>query len=714
MSEADPTAAVSVLREPRGVLPPGTRLRSYELLSVLGQGGFGITYRARDQTLGRNVAVKEYLPGLLAVREGGSTVVPRSTEVSDQFLWGRERFLEEARTLALFDRVPGIVRVYDFLQANGTAYMVMALAEGETLSQRLKREKVLKPPAIDRLLDPLLDGLQQVHAARFLHRDIKPANIMLDAEGNPTLIDFGASRAAVAEHSMVMTAIFTPGYAAAEQFTTAKQGPYTDIYGLSATLYHAITGQQPPSAFDRMLDDAYKPLSRLGPTGFSPGLIAGIDAGMAVRAADRPQSIAGWREFLGQAGAPRADDTRIKPQPLPPAPADADDKRASARRRLHAGWLMLGMAAAVASLAGAGYFMFASDRPRATDTAVHGDPAEESEQALVQRRQADAAATEKKRLEDEARRRADTDTKATQTADAELAKAQQQRQRIEEELARLKAATAEAEAKRGADEAAAKAQVERQRTDEEAARRKAEAEARLKSEADAKEKAEADVAAEKKSAEAAENALGLSMTDRQRLQVALTSLGFDARGSDGVFGPRSREVIAAWQKAHDQPSTGYLTGPQQQALLRAAAVAVGKYDEQQRKAAEEKKKADEEKRKADDSQKPPPPQTAARPAPTPAPPAAGQVEEKRITLLNKGGQNCDAQSSGAIRIYSNRIDMSFKGGWRSFAADADGTFGGNFQTVPMGPKLLVTGSLKDRFISIVNLGGRGCTWAGKF
>jgi serine/threonine protein kinase len=377
MSEADPVAPVSVLRDPRGVLPAGTRLRSYELLSVLGQGGFGITYRARDQTLGRSVAVKEYLPSLLAVRDGPSTVVPRSTEVSEQFLWGRERFLEEARTLALFDRVPGIVRVYDFLEANGTAYMVMELAEGETLLQKVRREKVLSPPAIERLLDPLLDGLQQVHAARFLHRDIKPANIMLDAKGNPTLIDFGASRVALAEHSMAMTAVFTPGYAAAEQFTTAKQGPYTDIYGLSATLYHAITGQIPPSAFDRMLDDAYKPLSLLRPLGYPPGLIAGIDAGMALRAVDRPQSIADWRAILGRA-APTEEDTRIaiKPRPASPARVDAGDRRAPDGRRLPVRSLVLGIVSAAAvGLVGAGYFIFTSDRPL-SGTAGHTVSAE--------------------------------------------------------------------------------------------------------------------------------------------------------------------------------------------------------------------------------------------------------------------------------------------------------------------------------------------------
>ena len=137
---ADDTTSDSGQHELHGTLPPGTRLRNYELISVLGHGSFGITYYARDTTLGREVAVKEYLPTSLALREDGTTVVPRSTQLAEDFIWGRERFLEEARILATLEGVPAVVRVYDFLEANGTAYMVMALARGETLEQRLKRD----------------------------------------------------------------------------------------------------------------------------------------------------------------------------------------------------------------------------------------------------------------------------------------------------------------------------------------------------------------------------------------------------------------------------------------------------------------------------------------------------------------------------------------------------------------------------------------------
>ena len=305
-------------------LPPGQRVGRYAILSILGQGGFGITYRARDTELDRDVAIKEYLPAALAVRQDGVTVLPRSTKMAEDFAWGRDRFVAEGRTLASLHHAPAIVRVFDFLQVHGTAYIVMELLSGETLGDRINRKGKLAPEEVDRILWPLLDGLEQVHNAGFLHRDIKPANILLDAAGHPTLIDFGASRAAMADRSSVLTAVFTPGYAAAEQMTSARQGPWTDIYGLSATLHHAITGAPPPSAFDRMLDDAYAPLGKMTLPGFGRGLLAGIDAGLEVRASDRPQSIAGWRPILRRAGPTDAIATvamsrtpTVQPAPTP-------------------------------------------------------------------------------------------------------------------------------------------------------------------------------------------------------------------------------------------------------------------------------------------------------------------------------------------------------------------------------------------------------------
>src|SRR5215470_5780823 len=485
------------------VLPAGTVLPGYELKSLLGQGAFGITYRARGLTLERDVAIKEYLPTSLAVRRGRTTVRPRSAAHAEQFAWGRERFLEEARTLARLERTPAIVRVYDFLEANGTAYMVMALVEGENLNKRLLREGRLAPEAVERLLFPLLDGLEEVHGIGFLHRDIKPANVMVDARGRPTLIDFGAARAAMAGRSTTMTAIFTPGYAAAEQYTSATLGPWTDIYGVAATLAHAITGKIPPSSIERIIKDTYEPLSELKPEGFSPELLAGIDAGMARQVEDRPQSIAEWRHVLrtGEHRASSQEATQVEYKP----------RRRTRKSGINVPRPLLwgAVAAAVIVLAGGGWLAFTAGSPPTVGAAATSLSAEQLEQALAERRKADTLAAEKRRLEEEARQRAQVESEAKRQAEAELEQARQARQKAEQELAELKARI-EAERNAQSTQRDQTAEAARRET-EEAAQRKAEAdaaalrqaedEARKKLEADAEAKRQADEALAKVEAE---------------------------------------------------------------------------------------------------------------------------------------------------------------------------------------------------------------------
>ncbi len=630
MSETGSEPTVAVGKDLRGALPAGARLRGYEILAVLGHGGFGVTYRARDTTLGRDVAIKEYLPTAVAIREDGTTVLPRSTALADEFRWGRERFLQEARTLAKLDGAPAIVRVFDFLEANGTAYMVMALLDGEPLNQRLKREGRLSQPAIERLLDPLLDGLAAVHAAGFLHRDIKPDNIMLDAKSAPTLIDFGASRAPMAGGTAAMTAIFTPGYAAAEQFTSAKQGPWTDIYGLCATLYHAIVGRPPPSAFDRMVNDVYAPLAKLRPAGFSPALLAAIDAGLKLRATDRPQSIAEWRPMLGRPSTPDS--------------------------------LWLGLAAAaILALTGAGYY-FAVSQPSAP--AMAAAPAVRAEEVAQD--------------------------KAAQTVPDD------QRQQEQAELARLRAEAAARE--KAEQEAALKRQVEeevRRKIEAEAAEKKRleeEARQRADAEAAAKRKAEED---ERKALEATEAALQLGKVDRQHIQVALVALGFNPSLMDGTLDRGSRDLIAAWQKARNYPATGFLTGPQHQALLQEAAPAISKFDDEQKKVEEERKKAATGK-------------TSVNPDIVPL------EDNKRITLYLARGQKCNATAYYVARVFANKLDLQFRGGWQTFEADKAGDFARSFPGPAPGTyTLLVKGNLKTRLVSVENVSGH-CQWRGSF
>ncbi|WP_422000514.1 serine/threonine-protein kinase [Reyranella sp.] len=486
-------------------LPVGSAIGRYEVLEVLGQGGFGITYLARDTQLGREVAVKEYLPATLAVRQDGQSVLPRSTAVADDFGWGRERFMEEGRTLANLHEAPAIVRVFDFLEANGTAYIVMERLRGETLEDRVRGGGPLPAAAFEAMLWPLLVGLEKVHEAGFLHRDIKPANIILGADDKATLIDFGASRAAMADRTRTMTAIFTPGYAAPEQFTAAKQGPWTDIYGLAATLYYAAAGEAPPSAFDRLMEDAYEPLASRRPDGLPEGMVVGIDAGLAVHLESRPRSIAGWRALMR--GELRGDDQTIvmraavaapattRPAtaptpptlPTPPTPPTRPSRLAVRARPTGMRRWLVPVVGAVLLAAAFGYYTFAP--PLTPQAATVAAPPVET-----------AAAP------------------APSPAGASVEPSPV--------IASASGGGTLAPDKPAPDGTA--------------------------------------------SAESTEEALRLGVGERQRIQRGLTSLGFDTRGADGAFGPRSREMIAAWQKGQDQEATGFLTRPQSQALLRAA------------------------------------------------------------------------------------------------------------------------------------------------
>src|SRR5258707_290623 len=267
---------------------------------------------------------------------------------------------------------------------------------------------------------------------------------MVDDKGKPTLIDFGAAPAAMADRSTTRTAIFTPGYAAAELFVaTSKLGAWTDIYGLSATLYHAITGKIPPSAFERILKDDLQPLVELQPAGYSPDLLAAIDAGLAKGAAERPQSIAEWRHMLrtGERRASAQELTQVerKPRNLANAATRAVRRTGDARITIRGRTLWGAVAGVLLLLAGGGYLVFQATGSGTASGAAQMLTAEQLEQALGERRKADSLAAEKKRLVEEAQRRVESDAEAKRQADAELEQARQARQKAEQELAQLKA-----------------------------------------------------------------------------------------------------------------------------------------------------------------------------------------------------------------------------------------------------------------------------------
>jgi serine/threonine protein kinase len=302
-------------------LPVGTRLGDYRLDALIGHGGFGITYRAFDTQLAKFVAIKEYMPVEFATRRADGQVAPRGSRFADDFAWGRERFLDEARALARFRHVH-IVPVLRYFEANGTAYTVMEFEDGPSVAQLLRQPgRRLQPDEIRRLAEGMLSGLGAVHAQGFLHRDIKPSNVIVRRDGVPILIDFGAARQAMGGRTRTLTSILTPQYAPIEQYAMdGKQGPWTDIYATAAVLHHTISGSAPPEAVSRISADPYRPLAATHADRFDPSMLSAIDRGLAFAPEQRPQSIAEWRTLFG-GSLPRVEDAPTQRMMAEPAPA---------------------------------------------------------------------------------------------------------------------------------------------------------------------------------------------------------------------------------------------------------------------------------------------------------------------------------------------------------------------------------------------------------
>ena len=285
------------------MLPAGTFLGEFELTQGLGEGGFGIVYLARDHSLERQVALKEYMPSALAARAGGTRVSVKSERYRETFDAGMKSFINEAKLLAQFDH-PSLVKVYRFWEANGTAYMVMPFYEGETLKQQLK--EMAEPPSeawLMELLDPLTAALAVIHAEQCFHRDIAPDNVMMLAGSHqPLLLDFGAARRVIGDMTQALTVILKPGYAPVEQYAEVpgmKQGAWTDVYALAAVVYYAITGKTPPTSVGRLMNDSYVPLAQSAAGRYSERFLTAIDRALVVKPEQRTPSIAALREALG-------------------------------------------------------------------------------------------------------------------------------------------------------------------------------------------------------------------------------------------------------------------------------------------------------------------------------------------------------------------------------------------------------------------------------
>ena len=293
------------------VLPEGTVLsRKYLIGRVLGRGGFGVTYLGYDLDLQLKVAIKEYFPIGVCVRSSQSYNVITASAIEDHTVFSRgcEVFLDEARTLAKFNS-PYVVHVRDFFREHGTAYIVMAFAEGVTLKAEMKKNAGKLPwERVLTLMKPLIQQLDRLHERNIIHRDIKPENLMLldDENGEHLmLLDFGSARTYVSNESKTMTGIVTAGYSPLEQYSQkSRQGAYTDVYALCATMYHAITGVLPPASIERNVDDT--PLKTFEACGVSvPQTVErAIVHGMELKSTGRTQTMGQLlKELKGETSA---------------------------------------------------------------------------------------------------------------------------------------------------------------------------------------------------------------------------------------------------------------------------------------------------------------------------------------------------------------------------------------------------------------------------
>ena len=303
-------------------LRKGTRLIGrYTIEGVLGQGGFGITYLGIDELHKKKVAIKEFFPQGIVTRniEYEDTVTVTLVGEKENYDKGKERFLKEAQTMAMFSKDKGIVKVLDFFEINNTAYIVMEYLEGVTLKQYLRENKRIDAEDLVELLVPLIEALDEINSQGLIHRDISPDNIMVLPDGRIKLMDFGAARDYTEFGEKSLSIVLKPGYAPPEQYQThGVQGPWTDIYALCATMYKCITGENPPDAIDRLVDDHLKKISAFG-ISVSPQIEKAIIKGMSVAAKDRYQNVGDFCEDLyggyEENSEPEAEESQSQVEP---------------------------------------------------------------------------------------------------------------------------------------------------------------------------------------------------------------------------------------------------------------------------------------------------------------------------------------------------------------------------------------------------------------
>ena len=297
-----PSAAAPAKDAQNGCLPRGFRLREFVIERVLGDGGFGVVYSALDLRLERRVAIKEYMPSSLARRDTDYSVqMLTSKRHRDAFEVGLRSFINEARLLARFEH-PALIKVHQFWQEKGTAYMVMPYYAAPTLRNWVRSQQQPVGEAwLRAFLLSAMEAVEVMHGESCLHRDIAPDNILVLKDANPLLLDFGAARRVIGDLRKALTVIVKPGFAPLEQYADTvkmKQGPWTDVYALAAVGHFVITGHPPAPAVSRVLADEVVPLRVRAKGRYSDALLGALDTALAVKPERRPQTIAAFRDLL--------------------------------------------------------------------------------------------------------------------------------------------------------------------------------------------------------------------------------------------------------------------------------------------------------------------------------------------------------------------------------------------------------------------------------
>ena len=354
-------------------LPSGYRLEQYEFREVLSLGPYGIKYVCFDHRLDAKVAIKEYLPDGIAVRSD-AIVLPKSSADKTSFDMGLRRFIDEARVQSRFEH-PNLAKVHRPFQANGTGYVVMDFVEGETLGEILARESTLSEDHMRSIIHPILTPLEMAHDIGFLHQEIRPGNVVVRSDGSPVLLDIGGGRQVAGgarqtfgDRTPAMDLVKpTAGFAALEQYSSrSRLGPWTDIYGLGAVMYNCVTGQPPPDAPSRAIEDELVSAVESGEGHYDERTLAAIDKALVLPAGNRPPSIPAWRSQLPYSDDPDVDvsrsghmargSTRVAARGIGGArgfggaskPASQSASNSDGRRRF--GWLVPTAAAVIVTL----------------------------------------------------------------------------------------------------------------------------------------------------------------------------------------------------------------------------------------------------------------------------------------------------------------------------------------------------------------------------